>query len=174
MKSLLAAALLALAAMAPLRHAPVPPPDYSGAWTLDKARSTGLPPFYSGVRGHRLAVAQTDARLTVDVEIDEGRAEPARFNFVYALDGTETSTTSRVRTPNGMMDIPTRLRAAHGDDGRLHITITRELPRGGETVIATGSEAWELSADGHTLTVHRVDQMPGGGEMRSEMVFTRG
>jgi hypothetical protein len=174
MKILLLAALLGTAAAAPLPSAPVAPPDYSGAWTLDRAQSPGLPAFYANVRGQRLAVAQTGSRLRVDVEIDEqGAAEPERFRFEYALDGTETTATSRIRTQNGMTDVPTRLRAAHGDDGRLHITIARELSMGGETVTATGTEEWELSADGRTLTVHHVEQMPRGGELRFDMVFAR-
>jgi hypothetical protein len=173
-KTLLLAALLATsAAAAPGPAVPAAHPDYSGAWTLDKARSTGLPPFYDQVRSHRLAVAQSDAQLTVDVEIDEGGAQPERFNFTYSLTGAETATTTKVRTPDGMLDVPTRLRAAHGEDGRLHITITRELPLRGQTVTATGTEEWELSADGRTLTVHRVEQMRQGREMRFDMVFVR-
>ena len=174
MKSLLVAALLSASALAPRPAAPVAPPDYGGAWTLDKARSTGLPPFYAQVRSHRLSVAQGDAQLVVDVEIQGAAAEPERFRFEYALDGTETATTTRIRTPDGMVDVPTRLRAAHGADGRLHITITRELSLGGRTMTATGTEAWELGPDGRTLVVHRVEQMPGGGEMRFDMHFVRG
>ena len=183
MKALILALLLGFAAPSPAPatvpdHGTVPDrslvPDYGGAWTLDEARSTGLPPFYAQVESHRLRVAQTDARLSVDVEIRSGGAEPERFAFVYALDGGETSTTTRIRTPNGPLEVPTRLHARHGDDGRLHITITREMTRGGQTINATGTEAWELAPDGRTLTVHRVEQMPQGGEMRFMMVFVRG
>lgn len=172
-KTLLLAALLATSA-APQPAAPAAHPDYSGAWTLDKARSTGLPPFYDQIRAHRLAVAQSDSQLVVDVEIDEGGAQPLRFNFAYSLTGAETATTTQVRTPNGMIDVPARLRARHGEDGRLHITTTRELPMRGQTVTVTGSEEWELAPDGRTLTVHRVEQMRQGQEMRSSMVFARG
>jgi hypothetical protein len=174
MKSLLLATLLGVIAAAPIPAAPVSPPDYSGAWTLDKARSPGLPPMYASVRGQRLSVTQSDARLVVDVEVQAQAAQPERFSFAYSLDGAETTATTRIRTPDGTMDVPTRLRARHGDDGRLHITITRELPLGGQTVTAIGTEAWALSADGRTLTVHRVEQMPRGGEMRFDMVFARG
>jgi hypothetical protein len=171
MNTLLLALLLALTGAAP--SAAAAPPDYSGSWTLDKAQSPDLPPMYANVRGQRLAVAQTDARLVVDVEIDAGAAEPERFSFTYSLDGVETTATTRVRTPDGMLDVPTRLRAAHGDDGRLHITITRQLPLRGQTVTTTGTEEWELAPDGRTLTVHRVEQMRNGSEMRFDMVFVR-
>jgi hypothetical protein len=172
MNTLLVALLLALTpAAAPARSAA--PPDYSGAWTLDKAQSPGLPPMFASVRGQRLAVTQTASRLVVDVEIDGGAPEPERFNFVYSLDGEETAATTRVRTPDGMLDVPTRLRAAHGDDGRLHITIARQLSLGGQTVTATGTEEWELRPDGRTLVVHRVEQMRNGSEARFDMVFVR-
>lgn len=173
MKSLLLAVLITAA---PVAQAPAPiiaPPDYSGAWTLDKARSPNLPPMYANVRSQRLSVAQDDARLVVDVEIDGAGPAPERFSFTYSLDGMETSTTTPIRTQDGPVQVPTRLQARHGDDGRLHITITRELNMRGETVRATGTEEWELSPDGRTLTVHRVEQMPRGGEMRFDMVFAR-
>ncbi|HEX6038326.1 hypothetical protein [Longimicrobium sp.] len=171
MNALILAVALGVSVPAP---APVLVPDYGGTWTLDEARSTNLPPFYAQVNRHTLQVAQTDARLTVDVEIENGGPQPERFAFVYALDGSETATTTRIRTPTGPMEVPTRLRARHGDDGRLHITIIRELPRGGQTITATGTEAWELAPDGRTLTVHRAEQMPQGGETRFDMVFVRG
>lgn len=172
MNTLLLALLLALTG-APAPSDAAAPPDYSGAWVLDRAQSPDLPPMYANVRGQRLAVTQTESRLVVDVEIDAGAPEPERFNFVYSLDGTETTATTRVRTQDGMLDVPTRLRAAHGDDGQLHITITRQLPLRGQTVTATGTEAWELRPDGRTLVVHRVEQMRNGSEMRFDMVFVR-
>lgn len=173
LKTLIAAALLTAGAAAPHSAPPIAPPDYGGAWTLDKARSTGLPPVYANVRSHRLDVTQTDSRLRVDVTIEGVEPQPERFEFVYALDGSETTTTTRIRTPNGAMDVPARLRATQGDDGQLHISITRALPLRGETVTVTGTEAWELSPDGRTLTIHRVEQMRRGTEMRFDMVFVR-
>lgn len=170
-KTLIAAALLLAAAAHPVTAAAQP--DYTGAWTLDEARSTDLPPYYAQVARHHLDFAQTASRLEVDVTIQGVQPQPERFEFVYSLDGAETGATTRVRTPEGMLDVPTRLRAAHGGDGRLHITITRQLPMRGETLTATGTEAWELSADGRTLTVHRVEQMPRGPEMRFDLVFVR-
>jgi hypothetical protein len=176
MKSHLLAALLSLTAAAP-RPAVIPaaPPSagYSGAWTLDQAQSTGLPPYYANVRSHRLDVAQSDSQLVVDVEIDAGRGAPDRMRFAYRLDGTETAATTQVRTPNGLRDVPTRLRATRDADGHIHITITRELRLGERTMTGVGTEEWELRPDGRTLVVHRLEQMPQGGETRAEMVFVR-
>ena len=175
MKTLVLAAFAAasFAAAAPAPAVAAAPPDFSGTWTLDRSRSTGLPPMYDNVRAQRLSVTQTASTMVVDIEIDAGAAEPERFRFEYALDGAETATTTRVRTPGGALEVPTRLRARSDDDGRLHITITRELPRRGETVTVTGTEEWELSPDGRTLTVHRVERMRQGAEMRFDMVFAR-
>ncbi|HTE17088.1 MAG TPA: hypothetical protein VK689_01770 [Armatimonadota bacterium] len=173
MKSLLLAVLLTAAASLPCSAAPVDPPDYSGSWTLDRARSPDLPPMYDRVRGQRLVVAQSDARLVVDVEIDAGGGEPERFHFEYPLDGTEAAATTKIRTRDGFIEVPSRLRGARGEDGRIRITTTREIPLpGGQTMSATGTEEWELSPDGRTLIVHRAEQVRQGEE-RFDMVFTR-
>lgn len=174
MKTLLLAALLTTAAAAP-RPASVPasPVNFGGAWTLDKAQSTGLPPFYATIQSHHLSVTQTGEQLAVGVEIQRGAAEPDRFEMVYPLDGSESSTTTPVRTPNGRVDVPTKLKAVPDDQGRIHITMTREVRMGDHTMTVTGTELWEMRADG-ALIVHRVDQMPQGGEIRAQMVFVRG
>ncbi len=174
MKTLLLAVLLGTAAMAPLPSVPVAPPDFSGVGTLDRAQSPDLPPMYANVRSQRLTVQQSAAQLVVDVEIDAGGAAPERFNFVYSLDGTETTATTRIRTQDGMVDVPARLRATPDERGHLHITITRQLPLRGQTVTVTGTEEWELSPDGRTLVVHRAEQLRNGSEMRFDMVFVRG
>ena len=175
MKSLLLAAFVGATALAPdttIATHRAPAPDFSGHWMLDAARSTGLPAWYSRIRSHELAVTQSDTALVVDVAIDAGREKPDSMAFVYRLDGVETRTTTPVRTPNGLVAVPTRLAAARAAGG-IHITITREMTMGERTVTAVGTEDWELAADGKTLTVHRVDQMPQGGELRADMVFAR-
>lgn len=171
MKTLILAALLSATFAAPRPAAT--PADFSGAWTLDKAQSTGLPPFYASIRSHRLAITQSATELKVHVEVDAGGSAPELFDLVYPLDGGESATTSRVRTPNGPLDVPTRLKGVPGDDGRLHLTLTRELRMGERMVTTVGTEVLELRADG-ALVIHRVDQMPQGGEIRAEMVFVRG
>ena len=52
MKALALAAALSLTALAPAVPKPV---NYSGSWTLDKSRSTGLPSYYERVRRRRCA-----------------------------------------------------------------------------------------------------------------------
>ena len=163
--------LLLLTALALLPTLTVP--DFGGGWTLDQARSTGLPPHYANVRSHRLAVTQGDSSLLVRVVIDAGRAQPDTFRFDYPFGGREAATTTRVRTNNGPADVPTRLKATRNADGTIHITVTRELAMFGESRTVTGTEDWSLADDGRTLVVERRDELPQGGEMRSRMVFAR-
>jgi hypothetical protein len=94
------------------------------------------------------------------------------MEFLYSLSGVETATQTPIRTPNGNMVVPTRLKATREDDGRIHITITREIRMGERTATGVVDEVWEMRADG-ALVVHRVDQMPNGREMRADMVFVR-
>ncbi|HEX8319426.1 hypothetical protein [Longimicrobium sp.] len=173
MKTLLLAALLSTAAASPRPDdVPVTPPDFTGAWTLDEAQSTGLPPYYAEIRSHRLAITQSDSQLHVGVEIENAEPEPLKMEFLYSLSGVETATQTPIRTPNGNMVVPTRLKATREDDGRIHITITREIRMGERTATGVVDEVWEMRADG-ALVVHRVDQMPNGREMRADMVFVR-
>ncbi len=151
------------------------PADYSGAWSLDMKQSKNLPPFYSNVQSHKLDIKQDEKHLRVAVEISDGGAEPFRANFDYNLDGTETKTETRMRTPDGTRNIPTTLKAEVTEGGGLHITITRERPtRDGSTMKLPTVEDWHLSADGKTLNIRRSDETPRGERVESEMVFVRG
>jgi hypothetical protein len=170
MKMLIAGLALLASAVAP---APAAPVNYSGHWTLDAARSRNLPPFYARVKSHVLDVTQDAAHLTVAVAIDIGEGEPDRISLPYSLDGQPVRTETLVRTPRGPMSVPTTLLATVDEAGAVHIAITRrvETPDGAREL--HGSEVWELSPDGRTLTVHRRDEMPQG-TIDSDMVFARG
>jgi hypothetical protein len=166
MKTLFAAAALATLVL----HAT--PPNYAGNWTLDAAKSTGLPPFYAEIKSHKLTVTQTDKTLDVAVTVDRGNPEPDKMHFTYNLAGAETKSETPVRTPMGMIPVPTTMRAKVNDDGTVVINIDREFPMGGQSIKATTVETWKLSADGKTLTVHRVDNNPRG-ESIADMVFVK-
>lgn len=148
------------------------PVNYAGTWTLDAKQSKNLPPYYSEVKSQKLTVTQTDAQLSVAVEIDAGRAAPDRMSFIYQLDGTETNTETSIRTPAGLTNVPTKLKATVGDGGRIHLTISREIPMQGQTIKAATDEDWELSADGQTLTIRRADDTPRG-RVQMEMIFVK-
>lgn len=173
MKALLISALVGAAVLTPQPPEPAAHPGYSGVWLLDVQRSKDLPSHYERMESHRLTVAQSDSQLVVDVESRAGQSTPDRTTFVYPLDGRETTTTTRVRTPDRTLMVPTRLKATRGARGALHITVTRELQTPDGSLSVVGTEEWQLR-DERTLVVRRVEQMPGGEERRFEMVFARG
>lgn len=163
--------LLSLVALLPLL-APGAPADYRGDWTLDMAHSTGLPPYYANVKSHRLTIAQDDTLLDVFVTIDAGRAAPDTIRLDYPLGGAERRTTSGVRGPGGMMQVPTTLKAEPLAGGDLRVTIARDIPMGAAPVHAVTTEDWHLAPDGRSITIHRVDETPRG-KMEATMVFVR-
>jgi len=158
--SLLGAALLACA--------PALSADFSGNWSLDRSRSSNLPPYYSQVSSHRLSNAQAGNQLTVDVAIEGARPEPLLNRFVYRLDSMPTTAVTEVRTPEGPQQAPTTMKARMIDGGRLHIDIVREIGLAGGTVHGRSSEDWSLSPDGKTLTVRLVRP-----NMVSDLVFVK-
>jgi hypothetical protein len=158
---LLAAALLASSAASAT--------NYSGTWSLDKARSTNLPPYYADkVKSHTLTNKQDEQQLTVDVEIDGGGPAPDKVHFVYNLDGSETMTNTVMRTPAGEQHVPTTMKATVNKAGDVHIDIVRDVKMGEKTFKAASTEDWSLSPDGQTLTVHMVRQNQG-----SDLVFVK-
>ena len=169
MKTLALAAAFSIGVLAPVAPKPV---NYSGSWTLDKARSSGLPSYYQQVRSHRLEIDQRGWRLDVAVSVDIGGAAPDTMRFVYAMDGKETRARTPVRGPNGMMLVPTVMHATVSPDRQVHITIERDIAMSGRTIHAVSKEDWQLATDGTTLTIHRSDDTPRG-TTQSEMVFTR-
>ncbi|CAH0272305.1 hypothetical protein SRABI118_03524 [Massilia sp. Bi118] len=158
--SLLGAALLACA--------PIHAADFSGNWSLDRTRSTNLPPYYSQVTTHRLSTAQDGKQLTVEVAIEGARPEPEQGRFVYRFDGTPTTAVTLVRTPEGRQEAPTTMKASMDGAGRLHVDIVREFGLTGGIVRGRSSEDWSLSPDGRTLTVRQARP-----NMVSNLVFVR-
>jgi hypothetical protein len=151
------------------------PRSYAGKWSFDPALSKGLPTMYADVTKWTLDVTQNAEHVKVDVHIENKRPDRPSLDqaFDYALNGSETSSTSRVMTPNGPLDVPTKLTARVKESGALDITITRELTMGEQTRHLVIKEAWELSADGKTLTVHRKDERPQGESVEFDVVFKK-
>lgn len=148
------------------------PANYSGAWTLDMKQSKNLPKYYERIQSHKLNITQDEKRLNVGVEIGREQHEPEKIDLIYNLDGSETKTEMKLRTQDGLVSVPTTLKAVVKDDGKIEITITREVPMPDKTFKGVTVEDWELSADGKTLTIHKTDNAPWG-KMESEMIFLR-
>ena len=165
--------LIALVAIAGSTAATVAPPaSYAGNWTLDAAKSTGLPSYYSRVKSHKLAIVQTPEKLDVHVIVDAGMEQPDKIDFSYLLDGSEVSSETVIRGPGGMTPVPTKLKALPSANGGIDITISRHITMGPQPFDAVTTEAWQLADDGKTLIVHRIDDSPMG-HVDAKMVFTR-
>jgi len=166
-------ALLPLALLLAVRMHAAGPADFSGQWSLDRSQSKDLPPFYEEVKSHSLKITQNEKELVVGVDITSDAHEPLHIDFTYSLDGQPTKTESQVRTPNGPLSVPTILTAKPADDGKIGITIERDLPspRSGEPMKGTTVETWRLQ-DAKTLVIDRVDETRRG-TMTSTLVFTR-
>jgi uncharacterized protein YpmS len=146
--------------------------NYAGSWRLDKTKSKNLPTFYENIKSQQLVVTQDEKQLKIAVTVDLGQSSPDKMNFAYNFDGNETKTETTIRTPGGPRQVPSTLKAVVGQDGKVQLTIARELQTPNGVLKGTTIEDWELSADGKTLTIHRVDDTPRG-KMEMDMVFVK-
>jgi len=151
----------------------VTPADYAGTWSFNREKSKDLPEQITAVKGFDLTVT-VDKSLKVDVDIETGQAEMPhmRRSLVYPLDGSESATTTEVRTPAGPKQIPTRLSGKVEENGALDLTLSRDLQMGGNLRTLKSVEKWELSADGKSLTVRVNEERPNGPAIYA-MVFER-
>lgn len=147
--------------------------DFSGTWSLDMKQSKNLPPYYANIKSHKLSITQDKEHLSVAVEIDAGREKTDHFDFLYNLDGSDSSTETPIRTPNGLLNVPTLLNAKTGADGKIIITITRDIKLPDKIFKGVTTEEWELGKDGKTLTIKRSDTFPDGRTASAEMIFVK-
>ena len=173
MRTLLAIAFIALSTAAAFGQSGPAAGSYSGTWLLDASRSKGLPPHYSVIQAHRLNVKQTKSALSVDVELAFNNGEETfRTNFNYPLDGSENSAEIPIRTPKGPGTMPATLSGKQSADGKLNLTIVRELPPGSPTTNGTTHETWQLTDDGKSLVIHVSRDTPQG-KVEYDMLFVR-
>ena len=143
--------------------------DYNGDWLLDQKQSKDLPAHYANVKSHKLSVTQTDRQLTAATELAFGGNEPVKFQLTFNLDGRESTTESVMQTG---VRIPSSLSAKNLPDGKLRLTISRNMALMDSNFKAVTTEDWELGKDARILTIHKVDENTGK-RMASTMVFTK-
>lgn len=123
---------------------PVAPPDFSGTWVRDPARSDALPPTEKAKAGDKeviMTVVQEGDALRVETRWGDTR--PTRRE--YKVDGKPNS----MRNPEGG-DISY---SASWEGEKLVIMSSRLVATPfGEVEIQT-EEEWSLSEDGKTLTI---------------------
>ena len=128
--------------------------DLSGTWTLDKAKSEGLPPSME----QTMTVTQKDDKITVETKFTTDKGEQTSTDS-YTIDGKETEYTPKV--PNNVTNAKGKRTVKRTADGfEVLETITGDTPTGAVTVTTT--RKWSLSADGKTLKIDLTQKLPEG------------
>ena len=141
--------------------------DFSGTWSLDKAKSEGL-------QGQTASIDQTwvvtqDAKtFTVETSFSGGEQPRPPQKRSYNLDGSEITTDVTGR----MTGKATTTAKWQGDGKILELNEVRKVNIQGNDVTITTTEHWELADGGKTLKVHRKQETPRGAQ-EAKMVLTK-
>jgi hypothetical protein len=153
-----ACALLCLIAIAALASTPAALPNYAGTWTVDKDKSKDVPPMMANVT--EMVVKQDDKHIS----IKPGSNDEVSYN----LDGSK----SKVQLTAGRFPGEATVYLEKKDDGKIVLHSERDLNIQGNAITIKVTEAWELSADGKTLTTSRTIESPRGTQ-NFMMVFNK-
>ncbi len=147
-------------------------PDFSGEWELDvsKSKMPGTLPIESMV----LKVSQTDKELQVEsvtkynrVSRVTGRGISGNMTTVYNLEGKEML----VQISNGKTMGEEKRKATAMTDGKLSLSVIRDLKSVPHDMTSKTNEIWELLDEGKTLKIIRYTEMSQGAT-NAEMYFT--
>ncbi|HEX7175775.1 MAG TPA: hypothetical protein VF240_10990 [Pyrinomonadaceae bacterium] len=130
--------------------------DFSGAWTLDKAKSEGLPP---DVKSQTMTVKQTGDSVAVETKTANEGGEEVNA-AVYTLDGKEAAHVQK--GPNGMEGKGKRISTWAADGNGFDVKETAVFDTPGGVVEVKGTRKWVLAADGKTLTIDMTLETPMG------------
>lgn len=167
MKRFITAGVVALVAFSAALAQQTAKADFTGVWTLDTAKSEGLPPTF---KGQKLTVKHTGDRVEIEskITLDEGdRSDTDAFT----LDGKAAD--YKPKGPGGLEGTGKRT-ATWSADGRgidLNEAATFDTPMGSADVKIT--RKWSLSPDGKTLTIEINADTPMGAQ-HSKRIFTKG
>lgn len=143
------------------------PTDFSGTWSLDKAKSEGLQGRMANV-DQTWAVTQDAKTLNVEVSFSGGEQQMPSQKRTYNLDGSPTE-----MQMGGQMPGKATLKAKWMSDGKvLELSSERTANVQGNDVKITTTEHWELADGGKTLKVHRVSETPRGTQ-ESKLTFAK-
>lgn len=153
---LIAAAIMALSVIA----LAATKPNYSGTWTLDRARSFGLPNNMTQV----LTVTQTDDKIEMEAKLIQPGNERS-VKETYNLDGKEYDFTPQA-PPN--QTPPKGKRTTNWLPGDKGITITdvttAETPKGPVTTQVV--RKWTISGQGELVIDTYIDGPNGSFEAK--------
>ena len=158
--------LLALSILIAPAAAPAPP-DFSGQWELDAAKSEGLPP---GLK-QSMTVKQTGDRIEVETKIS-GPDGDRTVNDTYALDGKPAEFTPAMLVGGGKAKKGTRSASWSADGSGMDITEEAEVENSEGTDTIKGKRTWRLSEGGKVLTIE-IDLAGQRGAMKSKRVYRK-
>ena len=145
-------------------------PDFSGTWTMDRARSFGIPANMT----QTMTVSQTENKIEVETKLIQPGNERS-VKDTYTLDGKEYDFTPPV-PPNAPANqpAPKGKRTANwmpGDKGIIVTDVTTaETPKGpARTQIV---RKWTTSADGELVIDMYIDNPNGSFE--AKRIFKKG
>jgi len=126
-------------------------PDFNGNWTMDRARSFGLPPDMN----QTLVVSQTADQIDLETKLIQPNNERS-VKDTYLLDGKEHEFTP-LTTPNQPPAKGKRTATWLPGDRGLQVTevTTTETPKG--SVTSQVVRKWTLSAQGELIIDMYVD-----------------
>jgi len=130
-------------------------PDFNGSWTMDRARSFGLP----GNMQQSMTVKQTGDQIEVETKLIQPGNERTQKD-TYILDGKEYEYAPPV-PPNAPADAPkpkgkrTVKWLPNGDGIIVTEVTTNETPNGPQTTQVV--KKWTMSADGELTIASFVD-----------------
>jgi hypothetical protein len=132
--------------------------NFSGTWTLDKAKSEGLPP---AIQDQVLTVKQDGDKLTIDSKMTTDQGDMNNSD-VYTLDGKPADFTDK--RPNGVEGKGKRTAKWSADGNGIEVSeeINYDTPQGAVAVNIT--RKWALSADGKSLTIDMDIASPMGSQ----------
>jgi hypothetical protein len=135
-------------------------PDFSGAWTMDTAKSDPAPQGRGGggMGGGPVTIKQTASDLSIT---SEGRGGPQ--TMTYKLDGSES--TNQVMGRGGAQEVKSK---AKWDGSSLVIDTTRDF----QGMSITTHEVRRLDNGGKEMVVESTTQTPQG-EQKRKVVYTK-
>jgi len=167
MKRFLLFCVLACALAVEIWAAGAPAANFSGTWTLDKAKSEGLSGAMAGA-DVTIVVTQDAKQLTTETTFTGGQREMPAQKATYNLDGSESTVEMGGRMPG-----KATLKAKWSSDGNaLDLSSVRQVNVQGNDVTITTQDHWELADGGKVLKVHRKSESPRGAQ-ESNLVFNK-
>jgi hypothetical protein len=141
--------------------------NFTGTWTLDLAKSAGLPP---NIKAQTLTVKQTGDRIEITTKVTTDEGEQNQTD-VYTVDGKEADFTPK--GPGGMEGKGKRTSTWTADGNGIDVKEASTFETPGGAVDVKIMRKWALSADGKTLTIDVTAETPMGTQ-NLKRVFTKG